>query len=76
MNNKYEDIGDDEIQVLGKLGPRQHYPATEKHPTPKKRKGKVIAIVAGIIGLLLLLFFLFLRPRMLRNDLTSPEPGY
>ena len=82
MNNKYNDIGDDEIRVLGGEGER-HSPIQANHyPSPPSSSRvnpvKPTAIVAGVLCLLLLIlifYFVFLKPN-LKEDPTLPEPGY
>ena len=79
MSDKYKDIGDDEIRVLGGEV-ESHHPIQAHHrPSPPSSSRvnpvKPAFIVAGVLGLLLLLYFVFLRPSQ-TDDPTLPEPGY
>lgn len=75
MKNEYKDISDDEIQVLGKESRRRGHRPISKNLSSRKRTAWLVAIVAGVVCLLLMLYFIFMRPRS-AEYLNSPEPGY
>ena len=79
MSDKYNDIGDNEIRVLGggaeRISPMPAAPAERPNLSVATRILKYVAIVVGTIGLLLLLYFVFQRPKT-KEDLLLPEPGY
>lgn len=86
MSANYKDIGDDEIRVLGgKAGNSTHKtvtyaptprPSPAPEPTHKTNIVKPIAIMAGVLGLIFVFWYMGLKPSRAVKDLTAPEPGY
>lgn len=80
MKDNYN-IGDDEIRVLGGKS-KTHDPDTVHAPSaspPSRNKSliKPIAIIVGVLCLLLVLCFVFLKPyRTIKYIQALPEPGY
>lgn len=79
MKDKYN-ISDDEIRVLGGNGASSEDKVKDhsaiSNLTSARNMINPIAIIAGALCLLVVLYFVFLKSTQIKDDLTLPEPGY